>query len=449
MIRRIDLREHASGGADADYRLLVPRAVLDTEAALDAVRPVCEAVRERGAAALREYTAKFDGVDLDRVRVPASALSAALEALDPAVRAALEESIGRLRRSCEHELGADVTTEVVPGGTVTQRLVPVRRVGLYVPGGLAPLVSSVVMNVVPAQVAGVPSVALASPPQADNAPPFTGLPNATVLAACALLGVDEVYAVGGAQAVAMFAYGYDQDPDHPADEGCRPVDLVTGPGNIYVVAAKRLLKGRIGIDSEAGPTEIAILADDSADPAHVAADLISQAEHDPMAASVLVTPSETLAAAVEQELAVQVPAARHAERIRTALSGDQSGVVLVADVEQGQQVVDAYAAEHLEIHTVDARERAMRVRNAGAVFVGPFAPVSLGDYCAGSNHVLPTGGCACHSSGLSVRSFLKSVQVVEYDARALADVAPQVHALALAEDLPAHAEAVRLRVDRG
>jgi histidinol dehydrogenase len=442
VIRRIDLRDRGAGGAD--YRRLVPRAALDVEAAVDAVRPVCDDVRRRGAAALRDYTRKFDGVDLDRVRVPAAALSRALDDLEPEVRAGLAESIRRLHRSCEQERGSGVTTQVVAGGAVTQRVVPIDRVGLYVPGGLAPLVSSVVMNVVPAQVAGVPSIALASPPQRDN----DGLPNATVLAACALLGVEEVYAVGGAQAVAMFAYGYDEDADHPDDAGCRPVDLVTGPGNIYVVAAKRLLKGRIGIDSEAGPTEIAILADDSADPVHVAADLVSQAEHDPMAAGVLVTPSEALAAAVEAELETQVAAAKHADRIGTALAGEQSGIVLVADLEQGQDVVDAYAAEHLEIQTVDARDRAMRVRNAGAVFVGPFAPVSLGDYCAGSNHVLPTGGCACHSSGLSVRSFLKTVQVVEYDADALADVSPQVRALALAEDLPAHAEAVRVRTER-
>jgi histidinol dehydrogenase len=442
VIRRIDLRGRAAG---TDYRRLVPRAVLDAEGALDAVRPVCDDVRDRGASALREYTRKFDGVDLDRIRVPASALSEALEHLDGDVRAALEESIRRLRRSCERERGDDVTTDVVPGGTVTRRLVPIQRVGLYVPGGLAPLVSSVVMNVVPAQVAGVPSLALASPPQRDNG----GLPNATVLAACALLGVDEVYAVGGAQAVAMFAYGFDDVGEDGAGETCAPVDMVTGPGNIYVVAAKRLLKGRIGIDSEAGPTEIAVLADDTAEPAHVAADLISQAEHDPMAASVLVTPSDDLAAAVEDELERQVPAAKHTERISTALSGQQSGIVLVDDLDQGQQVVDAYAAEHLEIQTADARDRAMRIRNAGAVFVGPFAPVSLGDYAAGSNHVLPTGGCACHSSGLSVRSFLKSVHVVEYDAQALADVAPQVRALALAEDLPAHAEAVRVRDTTG
>jgi histidinol dehydrogenase len=440
VIRRIDLRGRAA--EVTDYRHLVPRAVLDTETALDAVRPVCDDVRERGAAALREYTRKFDGVDQHRIRVPQQTLQRALGDLDPEVRTALEESVTRLRRSSEAERGADVVTEAVSGGTVTQRQVPVERVGLYVPGGLAPLVSSVVMNVVPAQVAGVRSVALASPPRPDNG----GLPDRTVLAACALLGVHEVYAVGGAQAVAMFAFGYAADADEP--DGCRPVDMVTGPGNIYVAAAKRLLKGRIGIDAEAGPTEIAVLADDSADPVHVAADLVSQAEHDPMAASVLVTPSEALAAEVERELEKQVAATRHAERITTALAGEQSGVVLVDDLEQGQEVVDAYAAEHLEIQTVDARERALRVRNAGAVFVGPFAPVSLGDYCAGSNHVLPTGGCACHSSGLSVRSFLKTVQVVQYDRAALDAASPHVRALALAEDLPAHAEAIRVRTER-
>ena len=275
---------------------------------------------------------------------------------------------------------------------MTHRKVPIDRVGLYVPGGLAPLVSSVVMNVVPAQVAGVRSIALASPPQKGS----DGLPEPTIMAACALLGVDEVYAVGGAQAIAMFAYGAGP---------CERVDLVTGPGNIYVAAAKRLLRGVVGIDSEAGPTEIAILADDTAEAAFVAADLISQAEHDPMAASVLVTDSLDLADAVEAELDKQVFATRHTERISTALGGRQSGIVLVDDIDQGVDVVNAYAAEHLEIHTRDAAAHAARVRNAGAIFVGPWAPVSLGDYCAGSNHVLPTAGCACHSSGLSVRAF--------------------------------------------
>ena len=432
MIRRIDLRGSARTGA-VDYRSALPRAEANVEAALDVVRPICAAVRERGADAVREFSAKFDGVQQDDIAVPVAALGAALDALDPAVRTALEESVRRLRRTCEAELESEVVTSVVPGGTVTRRVVPVARVGLYVPGGIAPLVSSVVMNVVPAQVAGVESIALSSSPRADNG----GLPHPSVLAACALLGVEEVYAVGGAQAVAMFGYGAGP---------CRPVDLVTGPGNIYTVSAKRLLKGVVGIDSEAGPTEIAVLADDTADPAHVAADLVSQAEHDPMAASVLVTSSELLADEVEAEVDKQVSVARHADRIRTALSGSQSGVVLVADLEQGLAVVDAYAAEHLEIQARDASRLAARVRNAGAVFVGANTPVSLGDYCAGSNHVLPTGGSAAHASGLSVRSFCKAVQVVEFTEAALRDVAHRVSSLAEAEDLPAHAAAVRARV---
>ncbi len=435
MIRRLDLRGRLARGEALDYRAEIPRAEFDVADALNVVRPVCDAVRERGEAALVEYARRYDHVELRRVRVPPEAVAEALGGLDPQIRSALAQSIARLRRSSEAERGSDTVTKVVPGGHVTQRLVPVARVGLYVPGGLSPLVSSVVMNVVPAQVAGVGSIALASPPQRDHG----GLPHPTVLAACGLLGVDEVYAAGGAQAIAMFAYGAGE---------CAPVDLVTGPGNVYVVAAKRLLRGRVGIDSEAGPTEIAILADDSADPRHLAADLISQAEHGPHSASILVTPSPHLAASVEQVLDTEVAATKHAERVRSALSGRQSAIVLVDDLDQGQDLLDAYAAEHLEIHTVDARHRAMRVTNAGAVFVGPFAPVSLGDYCAGSNHVLPTGGCACHSSGLSSRTFLKTVQVVEYDEPALRGVAPEVTALADAEDLPAHGAAVRVRFER-
>ena len=438
MIRRIDLRGLLARGEAPDYRALVPRAPQDVESALAVVRPICDDVRARGVAALRDYAARFDGVELTDLRVPAAALDDALTALDPRVRAALTESIRRVRRVHEDQRPADHTTAVVAGGSVTQRWVPVSRVGLYVPGGLAVYPSSVVMNVVPAQVAGVGSLAVASPPQRDHG----GLPHPTVLAACALLGVDEVYSAGGAQAVAMFAYGARDDDGRVV---CEPVDLVTGPGNLYVAAAKRLLKGRIGIDAEAGPTEIAVLADDTADPAHVAADLVSQAEHDPLAASVLVTDSEPLADALLRELEAQVAATKHADRIRTALAGEQSGIVLVDDLEQGLAVVDAYAAEHLEVQTRDARAVAMRVRNAGAVFVGPYAPVSLGDYSAGSNHVLPTGGCACHSSGLSVQTFLRGIHVVDYDRTALADVAAQVVTLADAEDLPAHGSAVRVR----
>ena len=430
MISRIDLR----GSLPGELRTVLPRAELDVEAALDKVRPICEDVRHRGSEAVREHTKNFDGVELERTRVPAEAVHGALAGLAPAVRDALEESIRRARAVHRDQRRADVTTQVVPGGTVTERWIPVGRVGLYVPGGRAVYPSSVVMNVVPAQEAGVGSLAVTSPPQREHG----GLPHPAILAACALLGVDEVYAAGGAQAIAMFAYGTDE---------CPRADLVTGPGNVYVAAAKRLLKGVIGIDAEAGPTEIAILADGTADPVDVAADLISQAEHDTLAAAVLVTDSVRLADEVETELKAQVARTRHTGRIAEALAGRQSGIVLVDDVEAGLKVVDAYAAEHLEIHTAGASAVAARVRNAGAVFVGRHAPVSLGDYLAGSNHVLPTGGCACHSSGLSVQSFLRGVHVVEYDRDALAEATARVVALAEAEDLPAHGAALKARFD--
>ncbi|MFF3093776.1 histidinol dehydrogenase [Streptomyces cyaneofuscatus] len=432
MISRIDLRGDTLPEGAA-LRDLLPRAEFDVEAALETVRPICEDVRHRGSAAVIEWGEKFDGVRIASVRVPAEALVKALAELDPAVRAALEESIRRARLVHREQRRTTHTTQVVPGGTVTEKWVPVERVGLYVPGGRSVYPSSVVMNVVPAQEAGVEGIAVASPPQKD----FGGLPHPTILAACALLGVDEVYAAGGAQAVAMFAYG---------TEDCLPVNLVTGPGNIYVAAAKRLLKGRIGIDAEAGPTEIAILADSTADPVHVAADLISQAEHDPMAAAVLVTDSAELAAATEAELAPQVAASKHIkDRIEPALAGRQSAIVLVSSIEDGLKVVDAYGAEHLEIQTADAAAVADRVRNAGAIFVGPWSPVSLGDYCAGSNHVLPTGGCACHSSGLSVQSFLRGIHIVDYTRDALAEVTHHVVTLAEAEDLPAHGAALKAR----
>lgn len=432
MLRLIDLR-----GSSADPRSALPRADLDVEEATQRVRPVIEDVRARGADAVAEWTERFDGLRPAHLRVPDWAISAATEALDRQVRAALEESIRRARLVHSDQRRVDSTTVVVPGGTVTERWLPVARVGLYVPGGRAVYPSSVVMNVVPAQIAGVESLCVVSPPQADHG----GLPHPTILAACGLLGVDEVYAVGGAQAVAMLAYGVDLP-----DGRCEPVDLVTGPGNIWVTAAKRVLKGVIGIDSEAGPTEVAILADDSADPVLVAADLISQAEHDVVAAAVLVTTSTELVDSVRLQVAEQLARTKHVERITEALSGAQSGIVLVDDLQAGIAVVDAYAAEHLEIHTRQAREVAMRIRNAGAIFVGPHAPVSLGDYCAGSNHVLPTGGSASHSSGLSVQTFLRGIHIVDYDADALADVADHVVTLAHAEDLPGHAAAITARL---
>jgi len=440
MLRRIDLRGTTlSAGELAD---VLPRATLDVEAALAQVLPIIQDVRDRGAAALRDLAERFDGVRPEHLRVPVDALEEALAGLDPQVREGLELAIAHNRAGHQAQLPSDRDTEILPGGHVRQRWLPVGRVGLYVPGGLAVYPSSVIMNVVPAQVAGVHSLAVASPPQAE----FGGLPHPTILAACALLGVEEVYAVGGAQAVGMFAYGAaGEEGTSDGAELCAPVDVVTGPGNIYVAAAKRAVMGRVGIDAEAGTTEIAVLADASADPRFVAADLISQAEHDPAAASVLVTDSPELADAVDAEMERQVAATTHAERVRTALTGPQSGTVLVTDVEQGLAVCDAYGAEHLEVQTVDAAAVAARVRNAGAIFVGPYSPVPLGDYLAGSNHVLPTGGTARFAAGLSVMAFLKPVQVVEYDDAALRKVAEPLRALAVSEDLPAHADAVDVR----
>lgn len=397
------------------------------------------ATRQEAADAVQGWSAQLDSVAPPTLRVPQARIDAAVEALDPQVRAALLESISRARLVHRDQRRVDVSTTVVPGGQVTERWLPVDRVGLYVPGGRAVYPSSVIMNVVPAQEAGVRSLVVVSPPQADH----DGWPHPTILAACGLLGIDEVYAVGGAQAVAMLAYGVTLEDG----SACAPVDLVTGPGNIYVTAAKRALQGVIGIDSEAGPTEIAILADDTAIASHVAADLISQAEHDVIAASVLVTDSTDLADEVAVELERQVAQTKHHDRVVEALGGQQSAIVLVADIEQGLRVIDAYAAEHLEIHTENAREVAMRVRNAGAIFVGTYSPVSLGDYCAGSNHVLPTMGSARHSSGLSVQSFLRGIHVIEYDEPALRDVAPHVIALSGAEDLPGHGDAIKVRLN--
>lgn len=436
MIQRIDLRNaDPIVTAGRDYREVLPRAEFDIHQAIDAIKPVCDAVKTGGSAAVLDAGERFDRIRPTTLRVSADDIARAESQLDPQVRAAIEESIARLRRTSQAELESSVSTTVANGATVERRIVPMQRVGLYVPGGLAPLVSTVIMNAVPAQVAGVPQLALASPPQAE----FGGLPHPTVLAACAILGISEVYAAGGAQAIAMFGYG---------TEDCPAVNLVTGPGNIYVAAAKRLLQGTVAIDSEAGPTEIAVIADDSANAAYVAADLISQSEHDPLAASILITDSPTLADAVDAELSSQVSAAKHADRIIQSLTGQQSATVLVADLAQAIEVANAYAAEHLEIQTRDAAQVADQIVNAGAVFVGSYTPVSLGDYVAGSNHVLPTAGCACHSSGLSVRAFCKNMHVVKYSRDALAGVAEHVVALAEAEDLPSHGAAVTIREAR-
>ncbi|MEP7160070.1 MAG: histidinol dehydrogenase [Dermatophilaceae bacterium] len=444
MISRIDLRGRALvAGA---LRAALPRAEFDLDDALDVVRPIIDAVRSRGADALREFGHTFDGVTPTQLRVPADVLQAAADALDPQVRAALEEAIRRVRIVHTDQLRSPHVTHVVPGGTVTQRWIPVERVGLYVPAGQAVYPSSVIMNVVPAQVAGVGSLAVSSPPQRDNVGVFAGYPHPTILAAAHLLGMNEVYAVGGAQAVAMFAYGA---AEADGTVVCEPVALVTGPGNVYVASAKRAVRSVVGIDAEAGPTEIAILADAEADPACIAADMISQAEHDELAASVLVTDSEKLAEAVESQLVAQLTRTKHHERVSAALRGRQSAIVLVDDLAEGLRTVNAYGAEHLEVHTTHAADVAGLVTNAGAVFVGPHSPVSLGDYVAGSNHVLPTSGTSAYASGLGVHSFLRSVQVVQYSADALAEVADAVVTLAHAEDLPAHGDAVLARTRVG
>jgi histidinol dehydrogenase len=433
MIRTVDFRGLAL--SKAQYKSALPRAALNVGEAMALVAPILERVAHGNAEDLLELSQEFDGIRPPSIRVPVATLNNALTQLAPEIRTALELSIERIRLVHAGQVRGEKTANVVPGGTVTEKWIPVDRVGLYVPGGRAVYPSSVMMNVIPAQIAQVKSIAVASPPQRD----FGGYPHPTILATCALLGVTEVYAIGGAQAIALFAYGM--------EDICDKVDMVTGPGNIYVAAAKRALRGIIGIDSEAGPTEIAILADESAIAADVAGDLISQAEHDTMAAAILVTNSPQLAIAVEVELEVRVSQTKHSERIRTALSGVQSAIALVDSISQGIDVVNAYAAEHLEIQTKNAHRDAGLVRNAGAVFIGRFSPVSLGDYSAGSNHVLPTGGCACHSSGLSVQTFLRGVHFIDYNQAAFRDITPTVIILANSEDLPAHGEAMSVRLD--
>lgn len=437
-IRRVDLRGKRL--SKSEYRAALPRAAMDIDAALQQIAPIINQVKTGTVADLNNLSEKFDGVRPSNIRVPRQVIEKSLTKLNPALRTVIEESIRRVRIVHKDQVRATSVTRVVDGGEVEERWIPVDRVGLYVPAGRAVYPSSVVMNVVPAQIAGVKSIALASAPQRDN----DGWPNETVLATCALLGIDEVYSIGGAQAIAAFAFGIRDDDGKMISE---PVDIVTGPGNIYVAAAKRALRGVIGIDSEAGPTEIAIVADESASAGEVAADLISQAEHDTIAAAILITDSLTLAADVERELTSRVARTKHRERITEALSGTQSAIAIVDDLAHGIEVANAYAAEHLELQVQDPKAASAEIRNAGAIFLGRFAPVSLGDYLAGSNHVLPTGGCACHSSGLSVQTFLRGLHFVNYNERAFREIAPSVVTFAEAEDLPAHGEAIKARFE--
>ena len=433
-MQTIDLRGRALD--DDELRRSVPRPELDITAAAEAASVLISDVRERGVQALLDQAERFDGIRPDELRVPSSQIAKAVDRLPHDVRTALEHSIERVRTASAAQIPAAATTIIGDGAVVQQRWQPVSRAGLYVPGGKAPLASSVVMNAVPALVAGVGSVALASPPQRAHG----GSVHPVILGAAGLVGLDEVYAIGGAGAIGALAHGV-------PELSLRPVDVVTGPGNIYVAAAKRLVRGTVAIDAEAGTTEILVIADASADPRLIAADLLSQAEHDEAAAAVLVTDSAELASAVSAELERVVPATANAARAAVALAGQQSAVVLVDDEAAAVRFSDAYAPEHLELHTTDPGRTLASISNAGAVFVGAQSPVSLGDYLAGSNHVLPTGGSARYSSGLGAFTFLRPQQVIVYDARALAAVADDVVALANAEDLPAHGEAVIARAD--
>jgi len=434
-MRTIDLRGRAL--SRGDLLQLVPRAAVSAEEAVERVRPLVSAVAERGEAALREQARDFDGVEGHALRVPPAAIAESLADCPPEVEAALRELISRLRRASAAQVPAEQVTRMADGAEIRQRWQPVSRVGLYAPGGKAAYPSSVIMNAVSAQTAGVPGLALASPAQRDNG----GLPHPAVLWAAALCGIEEVYAIGGAGAVAAFAHGVPQI-------GLEPVDVVTGPGNVFVAAAKRVVSGRVGIDSEAGTTEILVIADASAEPGFVAADLISQAEHDEAAASVLVTDSAELAERVLAEVAARAPRTRHAERVAAALGGPQSAVILVDDLPTAARVSNAYGPEHLELQTADDDALLARITDAGAVFVGGYTPVSLGDYLAGSNHVLPTGGTARFAAGLGAHTFLRPQQIISYDRAALAEVEAPLLALAGAEGLPAHGEAVSARFER-
>ena len=437
-MRIIDLRGKRL--TRAEMLAAMPRAEMGTDEATELVQPILDDVKARGAAALRDFEEKFDHVRPEHLRVPAEAMTAALEELDPAVRASIEESVRRSRAVAASQVPEDFHTDLAPGARVAERWIPVQRVGLYVPGGKAVYPSSVIMNAVPAQAAGVESLAIATPPKTAD-----GLPDKTILATCAILGVDEVYAVGGAQAIAMFAYGAKGTEPQDGEVLCEPVDKITGPGNIFVATAKRMVSGIVGIDAVAGPTEIAIIADAGANPEYLAADLIGQAEHDELAGSVLITDSEQIAAKTQESLNRRVPRTKHAERVATSLTGRQSGIILTDDLDQSIDAANAYAAEHLEIQTADADAVVARIRNAGAIFRGPYSPVPLGDYMSGSNHVLPTSGTARFAAGLGVHTFMKPVEVIEYDEEGLKALAARINTFAVSEDLPGHGECVLTR----
>jgi histidinol dehydrogenase len=434
-LRILDLRGKALTNQLVNAQ--VPRAAVDISDAIKQIAPLIEDVKTRGVDAVVQVTKERDGVDPTPLKVSAAELAEALETIPAELKSAIEESINRVFKVSRANLPSNTSVALADGAQVHQRWQPVDSVGLYVPGGKAVYPSSVIMNVVPAQVAGVERLAIATPAQKD----FNGRPHPTVLATAAMLGVKDVYCMGGPAAIAAFAHGLPQI-------NFEPVALVTGPGNIYVAAAKRYLRGTIGIDSEAGTTEILIVADSTANAKYIAYDLVSQAEHDEAAASVLVTDSQELANAVLNELQDVVAKTTHRERVTEALQGKQSAIVLVDDTNAALAFANFYATEHLELHTVDNQAALAKVTNAGAIFLGDYSPVSLGDYLAGSSHVLPTGQQAKFSSGLGVHSFLRPQQVIDYSATALQQVARLVDDFANAEGLPAHGRAITARFDR-
>jgi histidinol dehydrogenase len=432
MMHSVDLRSISP--SKAELAGLIPRASVDPASAGAAAAALIDDVRARGELALLDQAERFDGVRPTQIRIHARDIGVALNNLDSAVRAALEEAVDRVGRASQAQIPAGGITTLADGADVIQRWQPVGRVGLYVPGGKAVYPSSVVMNVVPAQVAGVGSIAIASPPQKE----FGGAVHPVILGAAGLLGIEEVYAMGGAGAIGALAYGV---PELSLD----PVDVITGPGNVFVAAAKRLVHGKVGIDSEAGPTEILIIADSTADPRLVAMDLISQAEHDELAAAILVTDSVELADAVSSLLPALAAATAASERVAVSLSAPQSAIVLVDGIADAVEFSNAYGPEHLEIMTESPEQVVDVIESAGAIFLGSSSPVSLGDYLAGSNHVLPTGGGARFSSGLGAYTFLRPQQIIRYSPAALSEVRADIIALANAEGLPAHGEAVQAR----
>lgn len=415
-------------------RAELPRAENNIEAATSVVQEICEEIRTEGLAALKRHAQKFDGVTPSDFRVSEAELTSALSNQSSDLTAALSVATDRVRRVSKASVPSGFTVELAEDSVVEQRYQPVDSVGLYVPGGKAVYPSSVIMNVVAAQEAGVPRLVICSPAQAE----FGGLPHPSIMAAAKLLGVSEVYAIGGASAIAALAYGV-------PELGLEPVRMVTGPGNIYVATAKRLLRGVIGIDSEAGPTEILIIADDSANPEFLAADLISQAEHDENAAAVLVSPSRSLLDQVQLAVTRQLASTQNSARATVSLNGVQSALVLVDSLEAAIEVSNHYATEHLEIQTSNNELVLSKISNAGAVFVGDYSPVSLGDYLAGSNHVLPTGEQAKFGPGLGVHTFLRPQQIVRYGKSGLEKVTEALDLLSQTEGLPAHGEAARVR----